>query len=307
MSITINGTTGVSGVDGSVGTPALQGTDANTGLFYGTDIVGISTGGAESMRIDSSGNVGIGTTSPFSAAGYKSLTINGSTTGILVIQANGSNSCYLYSDGSAFNIKGVQNIPMDFYTNDTHRMRIDSNGKVMFNTSSILNAGYMSLLFDGSAVNGFTIKNSSATFGPYLYFINSAGNVAGYVIQNGTTTVSYTTSSDYRMKENIAPMTGALDKVSQLKPVTYTWKVDGSDGQGFIAHELQAVVPDCVTGEKDAVETYTDEDGVEQTRPKYQGVDTSFLVATLTAAIQEQQTIIQDLKARVTALEASNV
>ena len=74
-------------------------------------------------------------------------------------------------------------------------------------------------------------------------------------------------------------MTGALAKVAQLKPVTYKWKADGSDGQGFIAHELQAVVPDCVTGEKDAV----DENG----NPKYQGVDTSFLVATLTAAIQE--------------------
>jgi hypothetical protein len=75
-------------------------------------------------------------------------------------------------------------------------------------------------------------------------------------------------------------------------------------GQGFIAHELQAVVPDCVTGEKDAVETYTDEEGNEQTRIKPQGIDTSFLVATLTAAIQEQQTIINDLKASIEALEA---
>ena len=181
-------------------------------------------------------------------------------------------------------------------TSGTERMRIDSDGKVMFNTSSVLNAGYMSLLFDGSAINGFTIKNSSATFGPYLYFINSAGNVAGYVIQNGTTTVSYTTSSDYRLKENIVPMTGALDKVLQLKPVNYTWKQDGLDGQGFIAHELQAVVPDAVVGEKDAVDA--------EGNPKYQGVDTSFLVATLTAAIQEQQTIINDLKARVETLEA---
>jgi hypothetical protein len=83
-------------------------------------------------------------------------------------------------------------------------------------------------------------------------------------------------------------MTGALTKVAQLKPVTYTWKADGSDGQGFIAHELQAVVPDCVTGTKDAV----DKDG----KPQHQGVDTSFLVATLVAAIQE-------LTARLEALE----
>jgi hypothetical protein len=91
-------------------------------------------------------------------------------------------------------------------------------------------------------------------------------------------------------------MTDALGVVAQLNPVTYKWKTDGSDGQGFIAHELQSVVPDCVIGEKDAV----DADG----KPEYQGVDTSFLVATLTAAIQEQQAIITALTARVEALEA---
>jgi hypothetical protein len=91
-------------------------------------------------------------------------------------------------------------------------------------------------------------------------------------------------------------MTGALAKVAQLKPCTYKWNVDGSDGEGFIAHELQAVVPQCVTGEKDAVDA--------EGKPQYQGIDTSFLVATLTAAIQEQQAIINDLKAR---LDAANL
>jgi len=91
-------------------------------------------------------------------------------------------------------------------------------------------------------------------------------------------------------------MAGALAKIAQLKPVTYNWKSDGSAGQGFIAHELQAVVPDCVTGEKDAV----DEDG----SIKPQGIDTSFLVATLTAAIQEQQAMIEELKVEVQALKA---
>ena len=91
-------------------------------------------------------------------------------------------------------------------------------------------------------------------------------------------------------------MTGALAKVALLKPCTYKWKVDGSDGQGFIAHELAEVEAGCVTGEKDAV----DADG----NPQYQGIDTSFLVATLTAAIQEQQTLITALTARITALEA---
>ena len=97
-------------------------------------------------------------------------------------------------------------------------------------------------------------------------------------------------------------MTGALATVSQLNPVTYNWKADGSSGQGFIAHELQAVVPDAVTGEKDAVNP----DG----SIKAQGIDTSFLVATLTAAIQElaaasveQQALITQLQADVAALK----
>jgi hypothetical protein len=110
-----------------------------------------------------------------------------------------------------------------------------------------------------------------------------------------TSATTYATSSDYRLKDNIAPMTSALAKVSALKPVTYTWKESGIDSQGFIAHELQEVVPECVTGEKDAVDS--------EGKPVYQGIDTSFLVATLTAAIQEQQAIINDLKTRIETLE----
>jgi hypothetical protein len=86
-------------------------------------------------------------------------------------------------------------------------------------------------------------------------------------------------------------MTGALAKVALLKPVTYKWNVDGSDSQGFIAHELAEVVPECVTGAKDEV----DKEG----NPVYQGIDTSFLVATLTSAIQE-------LKAEFDAYKASH-
>ena len=124
----------------------------------------------------------------------------------------------------------------------------------------------------------------------------SSGAGVGSITTNGTSTVAYNTSSDYRLKENVQPMTGALAKISALKPVTYKWKVDGSDGQGFIAHELQEVVPDCVNGEKDAV----DADG----NPVYQGIDTSFLVATLTAAIQEQQAIIESQSVAIEALKA---
>jgi hypothetical protein len=130
----------------------------------------------------------------------------------------------------------------------------------------------------------------------YVSFRNaSSGAEVGNIQTDGTTT-SYVTSSDYRLKHDIQPMTGALAKVAQLKPVTYKWNADDSESQGFIAHELQEVVPECVTGEKDAVN--------ENGSIKPQGIDTSFLVATLTAALQEAHGLIKDLQARVDALEA---
>jgi hypothetical protein len=150
--------------------------------------------------------------------------------------------------------------------------------------------------FDNNNFYGLGIGGSAVGTAAMVNFYNSAGTEQGYISSTGSGTTTYSTSSDYRLKENIAPMTGALAKVAQLKPSTYTWKQDGSSGQGFIAHELQAIIPECVTREKDGV----DADG----NPKYQGVDTSFLVATLTAAIQEQQTIIESLKAR---LDAANL
>jgi hypothetical protein len=170
------------------------------------------------------------------------------------------------------------------------------------------------------------ILNRLSDNGIIQEFFRGAGNQVGN-IQANTSSVAYNTSSDYRLKKDIAPMTGALAKVTQLKPVTYKWKSDGEEGQGFIAHELQEVVPDCVTGAKDATrqEEYEvtpavkDEEGnittpaVMGTRtvPSYQGIDTSFLVATLTAAIQELKAIndtqaetINALTARIVALEA---
>jgi hypothetical protein len=155
---------------------------------------------------------------------------------------------------------------------------------------------------------GFVVTYLGSTRPGIRFYDTLTGSSASTVqnfVRNGTsvgqiyttdTATAYVTSSDYRLKENVQPMTGALAKVTQLKPCTYTWKSSDADGQGFIAHELQEVFPDAVYGEKDGV----DKDG----NPDYQGIDTSFLVATLTAAIQEQQAIITDLKARIETLEA---
>jgi hypothetical protein len=132
----------------------------------------------------------------------------------------------------------------------------------------------------------------ASTSGTAIQFWTDNGSTrvaAGAITSSGSST-SYTSSSDYRLKDNIAPITGALNIISSLNPVTYTWKSDGSPGHGFIAHELQEVVPDAVVGEKDAV----DSDG----NIKPQGIDKSYLVSYLTAATQE-------LSAKNTVLEQS--
>ena len=161
-------------------------------------------------------------------------------------------------------------------------------------------------LGNAASENIRTVVDSGTTYGAnnnYDVFWNSSFAVAGKISHTAVTTTAYTTTSDYRLKEDVQPMTGALVKVTQLKPCTFNWKLDGKSSQGFIAHELQEIVPDCVTGQKDAMETYIDEEGNEQTRIKPQGVDTSFLVATLTAAIQELKTIVDTQAAEIAELK----
>jgi len=306
---------------------------------------------SESMRIDSSGNVLVGTTTPYSGT-VSNLT---ATTGVDIGSSSTATSKQLQfirngSTGTAGNIYatagsfsnycgiefvienvggGSQSGYLKFNTTSSatsaERMRINSSGQLVMATSTYGIVGQIQagITADTSGMNSlvsvagdqnggypFGARGNSTTQGLFGFF-NSSNSTIGSITKSGSN-VAYNTSSDYRLKENIAPMTGALAKVAQLKPVTYKWKEDGKDGQGFIAHELQTVVPDAVTGEKDAVETYTDEDGNEQTRPKYQGIDTSFLVATLTAAIQELKAIndqqaetIKQLQADVTVLKGN--
>jgi hypothetical protein len=174
-------------------------------------------------------------------------------------------------------------------------MRITASGNLLVNTTTVRNSGRISVDFAGNSAGGLGINDTdSVNGGVYAGFL-SGGTFRGSITNNNNTAVAYNTTSDYRLKENIAPMIGALSKVQQLKPVTYKWKADGSDGQGFIAHELAEVCPDAVTGEKDDVD--------EQGNPKYQGVDTSFLVATLTAAIQELKAELDEAKAEIAALK----
>ncbi len=138
-------------------------------------------------------------------------------------------------------------------------------------------------------------SNQTGTGGKNHFRFTDNSTPVGTITSSGSTT-SYNTSSDYRLKENVAPMTGALAKVTTLKPVTYKWKIDGSDGQGFIAHELQEVFPEAVTGAKDAL----DKDG--NILP--QGIDTSHLVATLVASIQELNAKLEAQALEIATLKA---
>ena len=268
-------------VAGTAALPAITTTgDTNTGMWFpAADTIAFAEGGTESMRIDSSGNVGIGVTNP----GNKLSLPNNA----FVAFRNTSAAETGYIGMTTGNLMSFSD---KFYT--------DSSGNVLVGATSFAGAAGRINISYGSGAYGLKIASTVSGSTNSVQFVSSAANEVGTIGVNNTNT-SYNTSSDYRLKDNVVPMIGALATVAQLKPVTYKWKIDGSDGQGFIAHELQEIVPDCVTGEKDAV----DNEG----NPIHQGIDTSFLVATLTAAIQEQQTIINDLKARIETLEGAKL
>ena len=169
-----------------------------------------------------------------------------------------------------------------------------NGGSVLVGTTSLSQSST-----DGGLVffagGGVYIKGQNTNYTSTVSFIRN-GNLAGTIGTTGTS-VSYNTSSDYRLKEDWSPMVGASERIQSLNPVNFAWKLDGSRVDGFLAHELSEVVPESVTGSKDAV----DENGVAE----MQGVDQSKLVPLLTAGLQEALTEISSLKARVQALEGS--
>jgi hypothetical protein len=270
-------------------------------------VILLKTSNAERMRIDSSGNVGIGTSAPGGnlhvqgAAGdaVRLYITDGDTTGVansLIIQKSGTLS--LISDRQS----GSQLL---FGTANTERMRITSAGAILVGktTGSVTTNG---VELRNDFINIFTNRdNVAAQFRRVatssiqlvqFYGGTDANTVVGAISVSDAAT-TYNTTSDYRLKEDVQPMVGASDRVMALNPVNFSWKTNGSRVDGFLAHEAQEVVPEAVTGEKDAV----DADG----NPEYQGIDQSKLVPVLTAALQEALTKIEALEARIVALETA--
>ena len=148
---------------------------------------------------------------------------------------------------------------------------------------------------DTNATNEALIvhRAGAVTNGEAIQFYRAGSSVGTITVSSGST--AYNTSSDYRLKENVVELTGATERLKQLQPKRFSWIEDDLDSaniDGFLAHEVQSIVPEAITGEKDG--TKLDKEG--NTVPHYQQIDQSKLVPLLVATIKE-------LEARITALE----
>jgi Chaperone of endosialidase len=265
---------------------------ANANLTFGTNNI-------ERMRIDSSGNVGIGTTTTTSGK----LNVKASTGGTAIYATDSVNADFFIDFPSSqisritsqYGTGGV--LAFAIGSSKTEAMRIDSSGNLIVRSTNGTINSYTGVQVwgTGASTDCIAVKNTNTSTLSALSCWNSSGSYIGGISNTNTTTALIATS-DYRLKDNITPIVNATETIKKLNPVTYTWKLDNSEGQGFIAHELQNVFPAAVFGEKDAV----NQDG----SIKPQGIDQTQIIATLTAAIQEQQVMIEELKAEVAALKA---
>jgi hypothetical protein len=191
----------------------------------------------------------------------------------------------------------------DGASSPTERMRIRADGMTAISGDFITGASATKAQIQAASVDGkmidvttgagqlFSARNSTSSVNHFVFY-NPNGAVG--TIATSASATAYNTSSDYRLKENVVPLTGAIDRLNQLQVHRFNFIADPDKTvDGFIAHEAEAVVPECVTGTKDEV----DDDG----NPVYQGIDQSKLVPLLTAALQEALQKIEDLEGRLTA------
>jgi hypothetical protein len=194
-------------------------------------------------------------------------------------------------------------------------MRINSSGTLLVGTTSAADTDPGAKIFSsGIMVQGVP---DTGLVDMHDFYRGTSGSLTrvGNIRTNGSST-SYNTSSDYRLKEDDVPMTGATERVKALRPINFAWKVDGSRVDGFLAHEVQEIVPEAISGTKDAMTAevlYVEGDELPEGKsigdvktasvPDYQGIDQSKLVPLLTKALQEALTKIEQLETRLETLE----
>ena len=262
-------------------------------------------GGSEAARINSSGKVGIGTSSPTSL-----LDVNGQTRisgRVLTGQgAVGSSGYGFAGDGNTCMFSSANNT-LQFGTSGSERMRLDMSGNLLLgqntttqpglsNTTAGLGINSTGRIF--SSVNGaWSFFNRNNDNGQVIGFGRSGTGVGGIDVTASST--AFRTSSDHRLKQSVEDMTGAIDRVKALAPKRFQFTAEpDTTVDGFLAHEAQAVVPEAVSGTKDEV----DDDG----NAVMQGIDQSKLVPLLTGALQEAIAKIETLETKVAALEGAS-
>lgn len=175
-------------------------------------------------------------------------------------------------------------LPLTFATGGAERARFFTDGQ--FSVGGIsANGGRINSVYTRATLHGLVIRpDADSGPGSTVFFMNASSAAVGSINTTAAST-AYNTSSDYRLKENIQQLVAPLQRLLRLNPVTFDWKADGSEGEGFIAHELQIEVPLAVTGEKDG--------------EAMQGVDYGKVVPLLVAAVQELAKEVAALKTQL--------
>jgi hypothetical protein len=292
-------------------------------------------GGAASGRVDVYGDViEIGAGRTADGAAFIDLHAADGTYGDYAARINrlsgpnGSLAFYLRGTGE-MQFVNQEAAGMVWYTSGAERMRMGTAGGIIIGGSGgqpsyplhVVGQAYTTdTIYVGTTntdptlgrVNGTNVRSDGRLFtrgaghscgidstsGTQIQFWtdNGSSRVACGAITSSGSSTSYTGTSDYRLKENVQPITMAMDVIARLRPVTYTWKADGTPGQGFIAHELQEVIPECVIGEKDAIDS--------EGNIKPQGVDKTYIISYIVASVQELSTENTALKTQLAAMDA---
>jgi len=323
MALTLNGSTGISGVDGSASAPSLVGSDSNTGFAFASDTIAFNTGGSERCRVDSAGRLLIGTTTNSGTSSIADDIIIGSigdSTDRGLTFATTATASIRWADAGDNAMGRIQysnsSDAMTFHTSNAVRMTLASDGNVGIGKSSssidvdgaIFTTSGQNFLISKSGSGGKIITlNRRTNVGLSIEFFR--GSSVGSISHNNTST-AYNTSSDYRLKENVVALSDGITRLKTLKPYRFNFIADKDvTVDGFLAHEVTAV-PEAITGTKDAVITQEMIDNEDYEKERLgdilpQGIDQAKLVPLLTAALQEAVGKIETLETKVAALEAA--